>query len=38
MNKIAEQMPNGKMSIALDVANLIETFNTIIFNVLIDQN
>ena len=38
MRRIANQMPNGKMTIALDAAALNETFSKIVFNVLGDQN
>ena len=35
---MADQMPNGKMTLALDAAALNETFSKIVFNVLGDQN
>ncbi len=38
MRKIANKMPNGKMTIALDAAALNETFSKIVFNVLGEQN
>ena len=38
LKNMADQMPNGKMTLALDAAALNETFSKIVFNVLGDQN
>ena len=38
LRNMANQMPNGKMTLALDAAALNETFSKIVFNVLGDQN
>ena len=38
LKKMADKMPNGKMTLALDAAALNGTFSKIVFNVLGDQN
>ena len=38
LRNMADQMPKGKMTLALDADALNETFNVILLNVLGDQN
>ena len=38
LKNMADQMPNGKMTLALDAEALNETFSKIVLNVLGDQN
>ncbi len=38
LKNMADQMPNGKMTLALDAAALKGTFSKIVFNVLGDQD